>query len=118
MDLLDTQMMEHLNRPVTHASLFDGGRYVSSGTAAFHQSMGGTVRRQTARTTDMTRGGSQGRPWAAYERYASPTTPASFHVGHGLEHEPVDQTERDAEWTAQAAHLTAAGILRAALRGV
>jgi hypothetical protein len=62
--------------------------------------------RPTTRLTDATRGGSQGDPFGGYR------------PGHGLEHEPVDGAERDAQHTAQnAAHLVAATQIRAALRG-
>jgi hypothetical protein len=57
------------------------------------------------RTTDRTRDASQGDPFG--------------RPGHGLEHEPVDRAERDAQKTAQSAagFQQTATQIRAALRG-
>jgi hypothetical protein len=57
------------------------------------------------RTTGMTREGQQGDPLGGYR------------PGHGLEHEPVDQAERNSEHTVQhAAFTNTASQIRAALR--
>ena len=55
------------------------------------------------RTTDATRDGRQGDP---------------FQPGHGIEHEPLDQDEKDSEHTVQIAapHAVAGSMVRAALR--
>jgi hypothetical protein len=61
--------------------------------------------RPTARMTDATRGGSQGDPFGGYQ------------PGHGLEHEPTDDAERDAQHTVQNAGVVAGQQIRSALRG-
>ena len=59
------------------------------------------------RTTELSRGGSQGNPLGGYR------------PGRSIEHEPVDRAERDAQQTAQnATHFeTHAAYVRAGLRG-
>ena len=57
------------------------------------------------RTTDLTRDGTQGAPFG--------------QPGHALEHEPLNQAEKDSEHTVQKAarpHIEAATQVRAALR--
>ena len=59
------------------------------------------------RTNDMTRDGSQGDP-------------LGYQPGHGIEHEPTDQDERNSERTVRniaAPHAVAGSMVRAALRG-
>jgi hypothetical protein len=56
------------------------------------------------RTTDLTRDGSQGEPLG--------------RPGRSIEHEPVQQAERDSQHVAQSAsHLVVGASVRAALRG-